>query len=119
RSPALPAGQSLSEQRQRAQRPRHPHSLPRRPEVEADTPAQPVGAGEEAIPPAFPPIELADQGQAPGGGGVGVGAGGGGEGAGISSPSRSRSVSSASCMASLPARTLPRDFRAARGVASR
>ena len=66
----LPAGERLRQERQRAERVRHPHALPGRARVEPDAPGEPGGAGAEARVPAAAGVELADQGEQARGGGV-------------------------------------------------
>jgi len=69
----LPARQRGGKPGQPAQRPRHAHALPRRSRVEPGPPAQPLRAGAAPLlRPAATGVELADQGQEPGGGGVEV-----------------------------------------------
>ena len=67
-----PVGQGLGEERQRPERPGHPHALPGGADVEPYPPAQPLRAGAEARVPPAPRVELADQGEQPRGGGVEV-----------------------------------------------
>jgi hypothetical protein len=57
-------------ERQRGQGPRHADLLPGGAEVEADPPAQPVGAGAEPVTPAAAGIELADEVEEARGGGL-------------------------------------------------
>jgi len=68
----LPPGQGGGELGQFAQRPRHADPFPGRPRVEAHAPAEPLCAGAAAVGPAPARVELADQGEEPGGGGVEV-----------------------------------------------
>ncbi len=64
--PATPAGSAASASQARATR----TLLAGRAEVEADPPAQPVGAGAEPVTPAAAGIELADEVEEAGGGGL-------------------------------------------------
>ena len=57
----LTASESSGKQGQRPQRARNADALARRPGVESDAPAQPVGAGAEAVAPAAVGVELADE----------------------------------------------------------
>ena len=65
-----PRARRLGQQRQRRQGARHADLLAGRAEVEADPPAQPVGAGAEPVTPAAAGIELADEVEEARGGGL-------------------------------------------------
>ncbi len=67
------AGEGLGQQRQRAERARHPHVLAGRGRGEPHAPGQPGGAGAEAGVPAGAGVELADEIEQARGGGVEVG----------------------------------------------
>jgi hypothetical protein len=66
----LPAGEGVRQQWERRQGARHADLLAGRAEVEADAPAQPVGARAEPVTPAAAGIELADEVEEAGGGGL-------------------------------------------------
>jgi hypothetical protein len=68
----LPAGERLSQQRQRAESARHSDVLASCAGGEPHPPAQPGGAGAEAGVPALAGVELADEVEEAGGGGVEV-----------------------------------------------
>ncbi len=69
----LPKGQGLRQPGERAQGARHPHVLAGRAGCKPHAPAQPGGAGGEAVVPAAAGIELADEIEQARGGGVKVG----------------------------------------------
>jgi hypothetical protein len=68
----LPAGKRPGQEWQGAERAGHADALARGARIQADAPAQPVGAGAEAVGPAAAGVELADQIQEAGGGGLEV-----------------------------------------------
>jgi hypothetical protein len=68
----LPAGQRLSEERERPEGARDTHPLARRPQVEPHPPGEPRRAGAEARVPAAPRVEGADQVEQAGRGGIEV-----------------------------------------------
>jgi hypothetical protein len=67
-----PTRQSLGQQRQGSQRPRHADALARGAQVEPDPPAQPGGAAPKSRVPALSRVELADEIKQPSARGVEV-----------------------------------------------